>query len=97
MEIGWEDAPDAKASKGMESSVQSLSPLLDIMFSWMAFIQILGRGYSLHSIPAIVLDHVCQFNDVFAFFILLAALKGMFIFPAQSGFAVFTVDICNCM
>lgn len=50
---------------------------------------------ALGSVPAIVLDHVCQLNDVFPFFIFLAAFKGMFVFPSQSGFAVFTVNVCD--
>lgn len=52
---------------------------------------------AIRSVPAIVLDHVCKFDDVFAFFILLTAFKSMFVFPAQSGFAVFTVNVCNGM
>lgn len=57
----------------------------------------LDRMDAITSVPAIVLDHVCEFNDVFAFFILLTAFKSVFIFPAQSGFAVFTVNVCHGM
>lgn len=65
------------------------------MFSWMAFTCALGWMETARSVPAIILDHVCQFNDIFAFLIFLTAFKCMFIFPAQSGFAVFTVNVCN--
>lgn len=36
------------------------------------------------------------YNEL-AFLVLLTALKGMFIFPTQCGFAVFTVDVCHCV
>ena len=49
------------------------------------------------SVPAIVFDHVVEFNDVLPLFVLLAALEGLFIFPAQSGLAVFAVDVSDSM
>lgn len=48
-------------------------------------------------VPTILLNHVCQFNDVFALFVLLAWFKSMFIFPAQCCLAALTINICNCM
>jgi len=48
-------------------------------------------------LPAIVFNHMCQFNDVFPLFILLAQLKGMFIFPAKGGFTAFTENVSNSM
>lgn len=45
------------------------------------------------SVPAIVLYHVGQLDDVLPFLVLLTQLKGLFIFPAQRSVAVFTVDI----
>lgn len=39
----------------------------------------LDRMDAIRSVPAIVLDHVCEFNDVFAFFILLTAFKSVFL------------------
>lgn len=45
------------------------------------------------SIPTILLDHVSQLDDVLALLVLLARLKGMFIFPAKCGFAAFAVDV----
>lgn len=47
------------------------------------------------SLPSIVLDHVSQLDDELSLFVLLTALKRMFIFPAQGGFTVFTVDISH--
>lgn len=49
------------------------------------------------SVPAVVFDHVVKFNDVLPLFVLLAALEGLFIFPAQSGLAVLAVDVSNSM
>lgn len=49
------------------------------------------------SVPAVVFDHVVEFNDVLPLFVLLAALKGLLIFPAQSGLAVLAVDISDSM
>lgn len=49
------------------------------------------------SVPAVVFNHVVEFNDVLPLFVLLAALKGLFIFPAQSGLAVLAVDVGNSM
>lgn len=48
-------------------------------------------------VPAVVFDHVVEFNDVLPLFVLLAALEGLFIFPAQSGLAVLTVNVSNSM
>lgn len=50
-----------------------------------------------HSVPAIVLDHVSELDDVLAFLVLLAGLKGVLIFPAQSRLAALTVDIGHSM
>lgn len=47
--------------------------------------------------PAIVFDHVSQLYDVLALLVLLARLKGMLIFPAQSGLAALTEDVSHCM
>lgn len=49
------------------------------MFGWMALTRTRGWAAALWSVPAIVLDHVCELNDVLAFFIFLAAFKGMFL------------------
>lgn len=49
------------------------------------------------SIPAVVFDHVVEFNDVLPLFVLLAALESLFIFPAQSGLAVLAVDVSDSM
>lgn len=46
-------------------------------------------------LPTIVFDHVGKLNNKFPFLIFLTALKGMFIFPPERSFAVFTVDVCN--
>lgn len=46
-------------------------------------------------LPAVVFDHVGKLNNKFSFLIFLTALKGMFIFPPERGFAVFTVDVCD--
>jgi hypothetical protein len=40
---------------------------------------------------------VCHFNDELAFLVFLTRLKGMFVFPAESCFAAFTVDVCDSM
>lgn len=34
-----------------------------------------------------------QLDDELAFFVFLTAFKRMLVFPAQSGFTVFTVDV----
>lgn len=49
------------------------------------------------SVPAVVFDHVVELNDVLPLFVLLAALEGLFIFPAQSGLAVLAVDVSDSM
>jgi len=49
------------------------------------------------SVPAVVLYHVGQLDDVLPFLVLLTQFKGLFIFPAQCGVAVFTVDVGNCV
>lgn len=49
------------------------------------------------SIPTILLDHVSQLDDVLALLVLLARLKGMFIFPTKRGFAAFTVNVSHRM
>lgn len=49
--------------------------------------------HSSSSVPAVVLDHVGQLNNELALLVLLTALKGMLIFPAQRGFAIFTVNV----
>lgn len=49
------------------------------------------------SIPAVVFNHMVEFNDVLPFFVLLAALKSLLIFPAQSSLAVLAVDVGNSM
>lgn len=53
-------------------------------------------GISL-SVPAVVLYHVGQLNDKLPLLVLLTQLKGLFIFPAQRGVTVFTVDVGDCM
>lgn len=58
---------------------------------WRRHVLFLHRGVL--SIPAILLDHVSQLDDVLALLVLLARLKGMFIFPTKCGFAAFTVDV----
>lgn len=45
------------------------------------------------SVPTVVLYHVGQLDDVFALLVLLAQLESLFIFPAQRGVTVFTVDV----
>lgn len=49
------------------------------------------------SVPPVVLDHVGQLDDKFALLVLLTALEGMLIFPAQCGFTILTVDIGHSM
>lgn len=49
------------------------------------------------SLPSVVLDHVSQLDDKLSLFVLLTALERVFIFPAQRGFTVFTVDISHGM
>lgn len=49
------------------------------------------------SVPAVVLYHVGQLDDKLPLLVLLTQLKGLFIFPAQRGVTVFTVDVSNCM
>lgn len=49
------------------------------------------------SLPSVVLDHVSQLDDELSLFVLLTALKRVFIFPTQGGFTVFTVDISHSM
>lgn len=49
------------------------------------------------SVPAVVFDHVVEFNDVLPLLVFLAALKGLLIFPAQSGLAVLAVDVSDSM
>lgn len=56
-----------------------------------------ARPYCQRSIPAILLDHVCQLNDKFAFLVFLTGLVGMFIFPAQRRLAALAINICDCM
>lgn len=70
--------PMARPPNGW-NHVFSHSLTLGRMFSWMAFTWTLGWADALQSVPAVVLDHVCQLNDVFALFIFLAAFKGMFL------------------
>lgn len=53
------------------------------------------RGSGRRSLPAVVLDHVRQLDDELALFVFLTALERMLVFPAQSGFTVFTVDVCH--
>lgn len=43
------------------------------MFTWRK------RDSSLFSVPAVVLDHVVEFNDVFPFLVFLACLKSLFL------------------
>lgn len=38
-----------------------------------------------------------QLDDKLPLLVLLTQLKGLFIFPAQSGVTVFTVDVGNCV
>lgn len=45
------------------------------------------------SVPAVVLYHVGQLDDVLPLLVLLTELEGLFIFPAQCGVTVFTVDV----
>lgn len=49
------------------------------------------------SIPPIFFNHVGQLNDIFPFFVLLARLESMFIFPTKCSFTAFTVDVSNSM
>lgn len=49
------------------------------------------------SVPAVVLYHVGQLDDKLSLLVLLTQLKGLFIFPAQCGVAVFTVDVSYCV
>lgn len=48
-------------------------------------------------LPTIVFDHVGKLNNKFSFLVFLTALKGMFIFPPERGFAALTVDVCDSM
>lgn len=78
MASGWEDAPEGKAHTWMDPRVQSLSHAwVEWSVGWRSRGH--GAGGCSRSVPAIVLDHVCQLDDVFAFFIFLAAFKGMFL------------------
>lgn len=45
------------------------------------------------SVPTVVLYHVGQLNDVLPLLVLLTQIKSLFIFPAQCGVTVFTVDV----
>lgn len=45
------------------------------------------------SVPAVVLYHVGQLDDKLPLLVLLTQLEGLFIFPAQRGVTVFTVDV----
>lgn len=68
----------------MEPSVQSLSHAwVECSVGWRSRGH--GLAAALSSVPAIVLDHVCQLNDVFPFFIFLAAFKGMFLGNTRKG------------
>lgn len=49
------------------------------------------------SVPAVVLYHVGQLDDVLPLLVLLTQLEGLFIFPAQCGVTVFTVDVGDCV
>lgn len=49
------------------------------------------------SIPAVVFDHMGEFNNILSFFILLTQLECLLIFPAQSCVAVLTVNISHSM
>lgn len=49
------------------------------------------------SVPAVVLYHVGQLDDKLPLLILLTQLKSLFIFPAQCGVTVFTVDVGYCV
>lgn len=49
------------------------------------------------SVPAIVLYHVGQLDDVLPFLVLLTQFEGLFVFPAQRGVTVFTVDVSHGM
>ena len=44
-------------------------------------------------VPAVVLDHVGQFDDELALFVLLAGLEGALVLPAKRGLAAFAEDI----
>lgn len=49
------------------------------------------------SVPAVVLYHVGQLDDKLALLVLLTQLEGLFIFPAECGVTVFTVDVGYCV
>lgn len=49
------------------------------------------------SLPSVVLDHVSQLDDELSLLVFLTALKRVFVFPAQGGFTVFTVDVSHSM
>jgi hypothetical protein len=44
-------------------------------------------------LPAVLLDHVGQLDDILALLVLLAGLKGMLVLPAERGLAAVAVDI----
>lgn len=45
------------------------------------------------SVPTVVLYHVGQLDDELPLLVLLTQFEGLFIFPAQCGVTVFTVDV----
>lgn len=48
-------------------------------------------------VPTILLNHVCQFNNIFALLVLLARFKSVLIFPAECCLTALAVNICDCM
>lgn len=40
------------------------------------------------SVPAVILDHVVEFNDVFPLFVFLAGLKGLLLQERKTGVVV---------
>lgn len=45
--------------------------------------------------PSVVLDHVGQFNNKFAFLVLLTRFECVLIFPAECGFTTLAINICD--
>ena len=47
--------------------------------------------------PAVLLDHVGQFNNELALLVFLARLVSLLVFPTQNGFTTITVNIGHCV
>lgn len=53
------------------------------------------RPQSALVLPAVLFDHVRQFDDKLALLVLLAGLVGLLVLPAQRGLAAITVNVSH--